>query len=97
MLCTAALDGTEATPVQLLSLSPLQQIWDFYVCLQFRLLKNHYFYETAKIDLYGESKLALLWYLLSESCGLRCYLYAPASESQNCICVKGFEMLFFCP
>lgn len=29
--------------------------------------KNHYFYETTKIDIYGENKLALLWYLLSES------------------------------
>lgn len=36
--------------------------------LAVQTFKNHYFYETTKIDIYGEIKLALLWYLLSESC-----------------------------
>lgn len=58
--------------------------------------KNHYFYETTKIDIYKENKLALLWYLLLESC-LTVGWDAPGSESQNCIFVKGFEILFFCP
>lgn len=35
--------------------------------LAVQTFKKYYFYVAAKIDMYGEKKLALLWYLLSGS------------------------------
>jgi len=65
--------------------------------LAVQTFENYYFYVATKIDIYGEKKLALLWYLLSGSCLAmgKGVTYMHQDLKFRTVSLKGFETLFF--